>query len=145
MPATWAYFDTSVLVKRYIQEQGSVSARGLLRHHRLLTSALAPTEAVSAFRRRQTLGELAENHFMAILSRIRVDRAYWELIELSPLVLNQAEEVIIRTRLRTLDALHLASALTFQAASGLRIPFITSDEQQRDAAEELALEVLWVN
>jgi len=38
-----------------------------------------------------------------------------------------------------LDALHVASALAFQAASGLNIPFITADVRQRDAANNLAL------
>jgi hypothetical protein len=46
---------------------------------------------------------------------------------------------------RTLDALHIASALTFQDASGLTIPFITGDATQSDAAQYLALTVIWVD
>jgi hypothetical protein len=47
---------------------------------------------------------------------------------------------------RTLDAVHLASALTIQAASGRRQPteLITGDVRQRDAAIGLGLQVTWV-
>ena len=69
---------------------------------------------------------------------------YWELVEVSPQVLAQAEELIRKTDLRTLDALHVASALVFQTTSGLRVPFITGDQRQRNVAEQLDLELVWV-
>lgn len=143
MPAPWAYFDTSVLVRRYIREGGSHRARRLLRQYRFLSSAIAPVEMMSALCRRRTSGDLAERDFSAILSRMRKDRAYWELVEVSPLVLTQAEDLIRKTTLRTLDAIHLASALAFQAASGIAIPFITGDERQREVAGQLELNVVW--
>jgi hypothetical protein len=59
-------------------------------------------------------------------------------------VLSQAEELIQKTALRTLDAIHVASAMAFQASSGIRIPFITGDTRQRSAAEQVALNVIWV-
>jgi len=144
MPGTWAYFDTSVLVKRYVQEEGSSHARSLLRKHRILTSAIAPTEAISALFRRRTLEELTAKHFSEIFSRIKADRAYWELVEVSGLVLKEAEEVILKTGLRTLDAIHLASMLTFQTASGMQIPFITGDSKQQEATTQVGLDAVWV-
>ena len=144
MPGSWAYFDTSVLVKRYVQEEGSSHARRLLRTHRILTSAIAPTEAISALFRRRTLEELTAKHFSETFSRIKADRAYWELVEVSALVLKEAEEVILQTGLRTLDALHLASMLTFQNASGIQIPFITGDSKQQEAAAHIGLDAVWV-
>ena len=144
MVTSWAYFDTSVLVKRYIREEGTSEARRLLKHYRILTSAIAPTEAISAFSRRRALGELTAPHLAEILSKLKTDRAYWELVEVSPLVLKEADEVIIKTDLRTLDALHLASILTFQAASGIQLPIITGDTKQRQAAAQLGLDTIWV-
>jgi predicted nucleic acid-binding protein len=144
MPGSWAYFDTSVLVKRYVQEEGSSHARRLLRTHRILTSAIAPTEAISALFRRRTLEELTAKHFSETFSRIKADRAYWELVEVSALVLKEAEEVILQTGLRTLDAIHLASMLTFQNASGIQIPFITGDSKQQEAAAHIGLDAVWV-
>lgn len=144
MPGLWAYFDTSVLVKRYVQEKGSSHARRLLRKHRILTSAIASTEAISALSRRRTLEELTAKHFSETFRRIKDDRAYWELVEVSALVLKEAEEVILKTGLRTLDAIHLASGLTFQTASGIQIPFITGDSKQQEAAARLGLDTVWV-
>lgn len=144
MPAPWAYFDTSVLVKRYVREQGSPRARVLLRRYRFLSSAVVPVEVMSALRRRRASGELSQQNFAAILTRIREDRAYWQLVEVSPLVLAQAEELVQRAPVTTLDAIHVASALAFQTASGIRIPFITGDTRQQDAAGRAALDVVWV-
>lgn len=145
MPAPWAYFDTSVLVKRYVHEAGSTQARALLRRHRLLASAIAPTEMLSALYRRRAEGDLAERHLRAILARIRDDRAYWELVEVTPLVLNKAEDLLARTSLRTLDSIHVASAMIVHSSSRLGIPFITADKHQRDVAKQLALDVVWVS
>jgi len=144
MPAPWAYFDTSAVVKRYVREPGSSRARALLRRHRFLSSVTTPIEILSALCHRRAAGELRERDFAAILSRLQQDRAYWEMVEVSPAVLSRAEELVQRTALRTLDALHVASALVFREASGLSVPLITGDILQRDAARELALEVVWV-
>ena len=140
----WAYFDTSVLIKRYVKEAGSSAARKLLQRYRFLSSALAPVEALSALSRRRTAGEITQRDFLAIRSRLHKDRDYWELIEVGPIVLSQAEDLVQNTGLRTLDALHVASALTFQATSGLTIPFVTADVRQRDAAESLAINLIWI-
>ena len=47
------------------------------------------------------------------------------------------------TGLRARDAVHVASAHTFQAASGRTIPFIPADIRQHEAAERLALNLIW--
>ena len=140
----WGYFDSSVLVKRYVREEASAAARRLLQRYRVLSSSVAPVEILSALSRKRTAGELAQRDFLAIRSRLLKDRAYWELVETGAIVLSQAEELVQKTGLRTLDALHVASALTFQTASGLTVPFITADMRQRDTAEILALNLIWV-
>jgi len=142
--ARWAYFDTSVLVKRYVKEEGSAVARRLLQRYRFISSAIAPVELMSALSRRRAAEELTPRDFLAIRSRLHKDRSYWELVEVGAIVLSQAEELVQKTGLRTLDAVHVASALTFQAASGLTIPFITADVRQRDVAERLAFNLVWV-
>lgn len=88
-------------------------------------------------------GEITQRDCLAIRSRLRKDQSYWELVEVSEIVLRQAEQ-LAQTGLRTIDALHLASALTFQAASGLIVPFITADIRQRKVAETMALNLIWV-
>ncbi len=144
MAVSWAYFDTSVLVKRYVEEPGSGAARTLLRRYRFLSSAIAPIEAMSALSRRRATGDLAERDFAAIRLRFLRDREYWELVEVTAAVLDHAEALVQQTALRTLDALHVATALSFQTASGLRVPFVTGNERQRKNASRLEMNVLWV-
>jgi predicted nucleic acid-binding protein len=144
MPGGWAYFDTSALVKRYVSEIGSVRARSLLNRHRFLSSAIAPIELMSALCHRAASGELTPADFARIQSKLKKDRLVWELVEVTPGVLNQAEQLVMQTSLRTLDALHVATALSFQTMSGIRVPFITGDARQREAADKLELNVVWV-
>jgi len=79
-----------------------------------------------------------------ILARVQEDRPAWNLVDVGPSVLSRGEELIQKVQMRTLDAIHIASLVTFQTASGIRIPFVTSDSKQRDAAEQMNLHVVWV-
>ena len=143
-PRQWAYFDTSVLVKRYVQEAGSSAVRRLLQRFRFLSSSIMPVEAMSALSQRRVSGDLTPRDFLAIRSRLRKDRDYWELVEAGESVLLQAEELVQKANVRTLDAIHLASAMIFKSESRLTIPFITGDTKQRDAAHLMGFTVIWV-
>jgi hypothetical protein len=144
MAASRAYFDTSVVAKRYVHESGASFARALLRRHRCVSSALLPLEVVSALRRRREAGDLAPRDCALIEARVSADRERWDLVEVSAAVLTRGEQIVRDTPLRTLDALHVASALVLREAAGLRLRFITADVRQRRAAEAAGLEVVWV-
>ena len=143
MAPPFAYFDTSVVVKRYVLEPSSTMARTLLRRYRCLSSAILPVEVMSALNRRRAAGDLTAADFAAISSRFAEDRRRWELVPVTGPLLALAEELIQRNPLRTLDAIHLAAALTFRSMSGLRVPFATADARQREAAEPAGLPILW--
>jgi len=141
----WAYFDTSALVKRYIREPRSLQVRALLRRYDFVSSAITPVEIASALHRRKHEGDLSEENFAALQRRIRQDRLRWELVEVSSVVLDRAEELLQgATRLRALDAIQIASLVVFQSASQMRISFVTADARQRDAATRLSLDVIWI-
>ena len=142
---TFAYFDTSALVKRYVRERGSARVVSLLRRHDVLSSAITPVEILSALCRRKRDGELSEENFAATLSRVQSERIRWELVEVGETVLSRAEEIVQGTvPMRALVAIHVASLLAFQAASSIQISFVTGDARQRDAANYLGLGVIWV-
>ena len=144
MASGGAYFDTSVLVKRYVDEPGSTRARQLLRRLSVLSSALAPIEAISAVRRRLRVGEVDERAALAMIRRLASDRAGWQLIDVEPPILARAESLVRDATLRTLDAIHVASALAVVEGMARKVPFITADATQRAAAQQLHLEVVWV-
>lgn len=140
----FAYFDTSVLVKRYVREPDSAKAAVLMRRHAVLSSAIASLETLSALARRRSEGDIRSRDLAAILGRLRLDRSLWTMIEIDAAVRSKAEELVERHAVRTLDALHVASALVFAVSAQLRVPFITADLRQRDAAQAEGLRVLWV-
>jgi hypothetical protein len=142
---TFAYFDTSALIKRYVREPGSTRVVSLLRRHDLLSSAITPVEVMSALCRKKRDGELSEEGFAATFNRVQSERIRWELVEVGGAVLSRAEEIVQgAVPVRALDAVHIASLTTIEAAAGIRIPFITGDARQRDAATLLGLQTIWI-
>ena len=139
-----AYFDTSALVKNYVQEAGSTPVRELLARYEFVSSAIAPIEIHSAVRRRHRQGEMSRQSYASILSRVKQDRLFWQLVEPVPQVLAKAEEIVAAYNVRSLDALHLASAIIIQDSIETIIPFVTADDRQLSAARDCKLEVITV-
>lgn len=144
MPGPWAYFDTSVLLKRYVNEAGSLAARRMLSRYDVVSSGVTPVEMTAALSRRRLIGDLTRPEFAATLGRIRGDRVFWLLLEVNPTVLARAEELARVTALRALDAIHVASCSTFQLTVEDPLAFVTADARQRRAAEHANLEVVWI-
>jgi uncharacterized protein len=139
---TWAYFDTSALVKRYVDEPGRREVLRLLRLHECVTSALLPVELRSALRRRTIEGNVDEKRTSEVLKRCAVDRAYWAFVEVSTDVLTSAEQLVSAHPLRTLDALHVASAQLFAARiDAPDMLFVTADARQATATASLGMTV----
>jgi len=143
MPAALAYFDSSVLVKLYLDETAFGHARRLARKYGVVSSAIGPAEVTSGLRRRFVAGQVTDAQFATLLASVREDRANWELVDLDARVVQRAEEIILSAWVRTLDALHIASAILFRQRSGIHLPFVTGDARQRDAARP-HLDVIWV-
>lgn len=136
------YFDTSALVKCYVRERGSAAALEAFERHAVVSSALTRVEMGSALRRhRATAGPGVA---AAVAQRVRLERAQWRLVAMDEAVIVRAEQIVATEDVRTLDAIHLATALIFREATGLQPPFVTADDRQRRAAVALGLEVIFV-
>lgn len=133
-----------MIAKQYLAEQGSDRARALCRHHRVVSSLLAPLELASALRRRLARGEITEVEYEAALRYATDDRPRWDLVAPEDDVLRRAERLVRRIAVRTLDAVHVASAVLVMEATGASLPFVTADARQREAAEAAGLRVIWV-
>ena len=141
----YAYFDTSALIKRYVEEPGRREVLGLLRRNQCVVSAVLPVEVRSALRRRVAEKTLDGNRVPSILKRLAADRAYWTVIEVSSEVLATAESLSGAHPLRALDAIHIASARLF----GVRIAsqaftFVSADLRQTEVTEALGMETRYV-
>lgn len=137
-----AYFDSSVLLKRYVRESGSDRALALTHRHLIVSAAIAPLEMRSALRRLEVEGGLSGKAFLAVLKRIQTDRGKWDLVAISVEILQTAERLTIDLNIRSLDAIHLACAFACKSRLKTPFPFITADIQQRDAALKLGFEII---
>jgi predicted nucleic acid-binding protein len=138
----WAYFDTSALVKRYVDEAGHREVIRLLRQHECVTSAVVSVELRSALRRRVSEGLLDARHASEILTRVAGDRAFWLLVGVTRDVLTAADTLVSAQPLRTLDAIHIASAQLFAARITARaLVFVSADVRQTSAAAALGMTI----
>jgi hypothetical protein len=138
----WTYFDTSALVKRYVDEPGRREVLRLLRRNECVTSAVLPLELRSGLRRRVAEGSIDAARLPAILKHVAVDRPYWTLVEVGIDVLAGAETLVAAHPIRTLDAIHVASAQLFAARVSMPgLTFVSADKRQTEAAIAVGLVV----
>jgi predicted nucleic acid-binding protein len=122
------YLDSSALVKLVIDEQESIDlAEYLAGGAARFSSALARVEVVRALRAQ---GSEVVTYARAVIRGI-------DLIAVDDAVLDRAAELDPRV-LRSLDAIHLASALSLE---GRLRTIVTYDERMLRAAEALALPI----
>lgn len=139
------YLDSSAFVKAYLREPGSAFVDRLLAAEEVAASSLSVVEVASAIgRRMRDLGELERGVelFRAFIADVR--RAH--LIEVVQPILLSASNLLLHNEwaLRSLDAIHLASALHLART---RTPaafdaFVSSDLRLLDAASSAGLRVL---
>jgi predicted nucleic acid-binding protein len=136
----WAYFDTSALIKRYVEEPGRRDVLQLLRKNDCVVSAVLPIEVRSALRRRASEGTLDDERIPAILKRFATDRAFWTFVEVSGEALAAAETLAATHPLRALDAIHVASAQLFAARfAPSEFIFVSADVRQTTATAALGM------
>lgn len=137
---TWAYFDTSALIKRYVDEAGRHEVLQLLRRHQCVTSAVLPVEFRSALRRRVADRSLDARRVPVILKRFAADRDFWASIEVTGEVLQHAEKLVAAHPLRTLDAIHVASADLFvNRLAASELTFVSADARQTTVAAAIGM------
>lgn len=128
------YLDTSAIVRALLESGPTPEIEQKIATATiLLTSRLSQVEAARALLRLRALHTVSE----AKLADARRDSSgLWrrcDISELSPAVCRLAAEVAPGHRLRTLDALHLATyVLARERIAGLEL--VTADERLREAA-----------
>ena len=142
-----SYWDSSALVKLYVQELDSAEFRELaVKASRVATGWLTRHEVRTVFRRREAEGVLPSGEAAALYDELTADIAAADIV-IQPetadterefgAVLEACFSQIPPTFIRTNDALHLASA----KVAGER-EFITADMRQRAAAMLMGFTVL---
>jgi predicted nucleic acid-binding protein len=109
------YLDTSALVKLYVAEDGSAVVRQAVADaDRIATSGIAYVEARSAFARRRREGGLLPLQHRRIVRDLDADWGHYLRLDVTETLIRQAAALAERHRLRTYDAIHLASAIVLK-------------------------------
>jgi len=138
------YFDTSALIKAFLVEAGTHTAKQLLlRGGVAATATITYAEMYSGFTRKKREGGLSQSQYLAVCKEFE---AYWPScvqVELMKDLLTRARDLMQRHPLRAFDAIHLASALSVKKDLGESLTFIAADARLLQAAE--AEDVITVN
>jgi len=123
-----------------VDEGGRREVLQLLRRNECVTSAVLPVELRSGLRRGVAEGSLVAARLPAILTHVAADRAYWTLVEVGTDVLTAAETLVATHPIRTLDAVHVASARLFAARVSMpALTFVSADKRQAETAIAVGL------
>ena len=132
------YLDTSVLVKLYVNEPGSLECDAVAGGDTLVSSELAHGEVLSALLSKERAKQISAKERTEAWSRFLQDTAEGKvyLVPLNGIVVREAaelmEEVHPAVPLRTLDAIHLATFASVDAG-----PLFTMDKRMLEAARKL--------
>ena len=135
------FFDSSALVKRYVNERGTVWVTSLIdpvAGHEIFLARLSGVEVLSAIKRRERTATLAQRDAQAAISNFRSDfAAFFTLLEISTLLISQAMSLAERYALRGYDAVQLAAALEVhrrRTGLGLSLAALVSSDQALNEA-----------
>lgn len=124
------YFDSSALVKRYVQETQSELAKSFLESFTDQT-----TSAVTVIEVRRVIGRyVSAIEGITAAALFKRDLSSMAIVEITAEIVENAAEIASKTHLRTLDSIHLASAM---AASCTHI--VTFDKKQALVAQSLGI------
>ena len=128
MKAELVYLDSSALVKLVVREPESHDLRAFLGENpAAVSSALAVTEV------RRAIGRLSPRRSLSDRARLVLDGV--ALLEMELEILEKAAS-LLPAELRTLDAIHIASALSLGTDL---LAFVSYDDRQRNAARKAGL------
>ena len=131
------FFDTSAFAKRYVNEPGTDTVlEWCERASEIGLSAVALPELVSAFCRLQRDAKITRVHYLQLKAMLLADMEDATICDLTPDVLGQAILALETNVLRSLGAIHIASAVVLKADV-----FVSAAKRQLEAAAKAGLNV----
>lgn len=133
------YFDTSALLKLYVDEPGSHSVRQLLGGGPMSTCRITWAEACAALARRERESAIAEVVLANARQRLAHDWPAFHLVDVTQALVAKAGEFAAAFALRGYDAVQLAAGQTLQAALDEPPLFVAFDRRLNRAARLLGM------
>lgn len=136
-----AYAESSAVLTWLLGERREAAVRQLLAEaERVVASTLTSVECARALARGVTTERLSPTDELAALQLLDMASSSWVTLEMTGRVLDRARARFPHEPVRTLDALHLATALMFHEAHGA-LTLVSLDEKMRENAVALGLSV----
>jgi predicted nucleic acid-binding protein len=130
-----AYLDSSALVKRYVDEPGSGTVNRLFAGGApLLVSAIAWSECLAALARKRHDGSLPARAHQRVCRALAGEWESLHEIGVTAEIRSIIRELLERTPLRGMDAIHLASAIWAGRRLDSPVAFWCSDHRLAAAA-----------
>ncbi|MDA2927055.1 type II toxin-antitoxin system VapC family toxin [Acidobacteria bacterium AH-259-G07] len=132
-----AFFDSSGLAKRYIEEKGSDAVQEILRGASSIGLAvICIPEVISALCRHRREELISEREYGEAKDSLFEDAADAFIVNLTWEIVLRTVEILEKTALRAMDAIHIACAIRWGADL-----FVSSDERQLRVARNAGLKV----
>lgn len=127
-----AYIDSSALAKRYVREVGTdLVLKWCEEADEVILSVISAPEVISALNRLKRERKLNRRQYAKLKQNLMADIAEATIVPLNAAVIAKAVRCLEDYVLRTLDALHIASA----SQGGCEL-FVTGDTRQYQAAQK---------
>jgi len=139
--SAFLYLESSAILRGLLEADKAVLA-AITPASKLLTSALTAVEVERALLRAFLDKRIGAEDRRAKRQWFRELLGACEIVELGASVLERGAQPFPLEPVRTLDALHLASAVLFEQAMGVAVGVLSVDERVRRNATELGLAVL---
>ena len=134
------FLDSSALVKRYIEEPGSDRLFEIVKKaSEVAVCIVSVPEVLSACNRLVREKKVDADQYQWIKNEFLLDMGEFAVIDLTNEVIGRSIQCLEKGALRSLDALHIASAVEYTC--GL---FVTGDERQKAIAVAMGLKVATV-
>lgn len=135
------YAEPSAVLAWLLGEPAGARVReSLARAQAIVASNLMLVECDRVLIHAATLGDLSEGEAADRRAVLAAAAAHWHLLRISPAIVARARQPFPGEPLRTLDALHLASALAARSAAK-GVEMLCLDERLRQSARQLGFKL----
>lgn len=134
-----AYVDSSVLLRKVLHQPGHLESWSAIR--RPVSSSLLRVECLRTLENYRQRVPMSDEDLALRRAAVLHLLGPCELVHPDPIVLERAS-MPMPTRLTTLDAIHLATALVWQDARGEKVVMATHDRALGAAAQAFGMDVI---
>jgi predicted nucleic acid-binding protein len=136
------YAESSAVLAWLLDENSAADVRRLLAAAEIIVASdLTLIECDRVIIRAAVLGELTEVEAADRRAHLTAAASHWQILRVAPEIVERARQPFPGEPIRTLDAIHLASALTARTAiAGLKL--LSLDDRVRKAGKKLGLDVI---